>query len=553
MTLPRCLRILTLSCLAMLCVSLAAAAGPASAKKDLESMFQDDNQLIFNDTPGATAKVMDQLTSLGVDRIRVSVFWATVAPDSKSTVRPANFDAANPDAYPSGAWARYDQIVRLARERDIAVNFNVTSPAPFWATGNPVDRPDLKETFDPSAKEFGQFVHALGKRYSGAWTADGSLIPRVRYWSIWNEPNQAAWLSPQSARDPRSKKAFVETAPVLYRNLVDAAWSALQSTDHGTDTILIGETAPKGGKSDLNTSVAMDPLRFIRQLYCLDKNLQLYKGTSAQLRGCPVGPKALTDFVTAHPALFQATGYAHHPYALTSRPSAKFRTKDWVTIGNLPALSKLLRKVYQRYRQLIPDKQKNVPLYLTEFGYQSRPPDPSGVSLKQQAAFNNESEYLAWKDSSARTLSQFLLVDDKPVDGKTDFERFGKTFQTGLLTCTYDKATDTCAAGRRKPAYSAYALGIFLPSARATSTRNLRVWGVARIAPRKKVAVTVELRSTKKGSKFKKAGSLKTDARRGYVFGNVRVKRAGDVRLAYKTPNGRTYHSRPIAFTLKKK
>jgi hypothetical protein len=536
----------TLTCLAALAFA-AGAAAPAHAAKDLESMFQDDNQLIYN-TPAGAASAMDTLKQLGVDRIRLSIIWKAIAPQALSDVRP-DFNAADPAAYSPAVWANYDRIVRLARERGIAVNFNVTAPAPLWATGNPGDRPDLKDVFAPDANQFGLFVHALGVRYSGAYSADGSLLPRVRYWSIWNEPNQGAWLAPQSAIDLRNpgKKAMVETSPVVYRGLVDAAWKALHETGHGDDTILIGETAPQGrvknGKQELGVSFALDPLRFIRQLYCLDDNLQLYKGSSAQIRFCPIGPNALTDFVTQHPALFQATGYAHHPYSMTRPPSLAFPNKDWATIANLGNLSKQLRKIYQRYRQVIPDKKKDVPLYLTEFGYQTNPPDSAGFSLSRQAAYNNESEYIAWKNPTARTLSQFLLLDDKPKPSKIDPKGYGNSFQTGLET---DK-------GKKKPSYAAYAMGIYLPSRRATSKKKLKVWGVARVAPDSTVqTVTVEARG-KKGTKYKKIGSLKTDGKRGYVYGNVKVSRDGAVRLTWKSTAGVTYHSRAIAFSVKKK
>jgi hypothetical protein len=526
------------ACLAAL--TLLALPSGAHADSRLESMFQDDNMLIFN-TPEGTAKTMDTMQLLGVDRIRVSVFWRTVAPDGANTVKPA-FDAADPAAYPPGSWDRYDQIVRLARQRNIAVNFNVTSPAPNWATGT-APREDIDKTFDPSAKEFGLFVRALGVRYSGSYMAGGALLPRVRYWSIWNEPNQPGWLTPQWARDPRSSKDMVETAPVIYRNLVDAAWTALQATQHGDDTILIGETAPKGQKDARGTTRAIPALRFIRQLYCLDDNLQLYKGTSAELRGCPVGPKALQDFPAQHPALFQATGYAHHPYELLFSPHTRPGFKDYATIANLDALSKLLRRIYQRYRQLIPDGQKNVALYLTEFGYQTNPPDPLAVSLNRQAAWNNEAEYRAWAAKSVRTLSQFLLVDDKPLpDVKDPKVAFGSSFQTGLLTLE----------GTRKPSYGAYAMAIHLPSRKAGASRKLRIWGIPRVAPdNTRQTVTVQVRQ-KQGSAFRKVGTLKTDGRRGYVDGSVKVSRSGAVRLAWKDAAGKTWVSRAVAFTLKK-
>ena len=54
----------------------------------------------------------------------------------------------------------------------------------------------------------------------------------------------------------------------------------------------------------------------------------------------------------------------------------------------------------------------SVPLYLTEFGYQSDPPSPLGVTLAEQAAYLNESEFIAYTNPQVRMLSQFLLNDD---------------------------------------------------------------------------------------------------------------------------------------------
>lgn len=527
---------------ALTCLLAFAAFGclsaPARANSTLESMFQDDNQLIFN-TPDGTASAMDTLQLLGVDRIRVSVFWRTVAPDAENATKPS-FDASDPHAYGSG-FDRYDQIVKLAAERHIAVNFNVTSPAPNWATGTPAGRPDLDETFDPSAPEFGLFMTALGKRYDGNFLVNGIALPKVRYWSIWNEPNQPGWLTPQWARDTRAANAWVEASPIIYRSLVDSAWTALQGTGHAKDTILVGDTAPKGLKGVKGVSRAIDALRFIRQLYCLDDNLQAYKGTSATLRGCPVGSKAIAEFPARHPGLFRSTGYAHHPYELIFSPHTKPTYKDWATIANLPDLEKLLRKIYQRYRQPVPGGGKDVPLYLTEFGYQSNPPDPTGVTLSEQAAYNNEAEYRAFSDKNVRTLNQFLLVDDKPVDGVSTL---GSTFQTGLET----------ADGKKKPAYDAYAMAIYLPNRKVSaSTHKLKIWGTPRVAPAGvKTSVVVEARRGSGGA-YKKIGTLPAKGRRNYVLGNVKVSHSGAVRLAWTDAAGKTWRSRAIAFSVAKK
>ena len=44
------------------------------------------------------------------------------------------------------------------------------------------------------------FVEAVGKRYSGRYRDEDtghSRLPRVSFWSLWNEPNQGGWLTPQ--------------------------------------------------------------------------------------------------------------------------------------------------------------------------------------------------------------------------------------------------------------------------------------------------------------------------------------------------------------------
>ncbi len=61
----------------------------------------------------------------------------------------------------------------------------------------------------------------------------------------------------------RSGRGRVLIAPVLYRQLVDAAYSALRATGHGRDTILIGETASRGW---------ILPLPFVQALYCVGAN-----------------------------------------------------------------------------------------------------------------------------------------------------------------------------------------------------------------------------------------------------------------------------------------
>ena len=531
---------------------LAALPGMAHANATQESMFQDDNMLEFA-PPDQVAATLDRLKSLGVDRLRVTVFWVAVAPDPSSDTKPKGFDGADPDAYPQAKWERYDTLVKLAAARGIGIMWDVSAPAPDWATGSPKARPDLDDVWTPNPKELGDFITAVAKRYNGQFirpddrpkvvhhpasgvpgfpgykpaydttTPPGPPLPRVDWWELWNEPNQGAWLAPQwSAHKLGGHSRWIPNSPRLYRRLADVMYSALNATGHGTDTILLGATAPKG-LDVRGPSRAMKPQTFIRELYCVDNHNQAFRGRAAQLRGCPT-KDAVTRFPQLHPVLFHATGFAHHPYELTFSPSTPPPDRAFYTIANLPRLSFTLRYAYLRYRQTVP--RGGVPLYLTEFGYQTNPPDRIGVSLGKQAAYIDQAEYIAWRNPAVRTLSQFLLRDGgAPVD---------LTFQTGLLFHN----------GRAKPAYQAYKLPIWLPHRSFRRGAKVRVWGLARPAANG-TAPDVEIQFRRPhGSSWHRITTVKASAARGYLYEKVALPGSGRVRLAW---NGQVSRSVTVA------
>ena len=472
---------------------LALAAPAAQASRTQESTFQDDNHLIYAPAD-EVARTMDRMKALGADRLRITVLWSAIAPAPNALERPAGFDAADPGAYPSGAWDHYDTVVQLAAERGLGVNFNLTVPGPVWAMSSS-PRADIANRYEPNLTEFGDFVRAVGRRY-----------PQVGYWTLQNEPNQPGWLDPQWVR---SRGRWVESSPSLYREMADAAWSALRDTGHGGDTILIGETAPKG-VSVRGTTRAIAPGRFIKRLFCLDDHLQLLRGARATERGCPASSSP-SEFRAAHPALFAATGFAHHPYELIFPPSRAPAHSDWYTIANLRSLSSLLRRVRARF-----GFGGGMALYLTEFGYQTDPPDPLGVTPPEQARYLNQAEYLAYRNRSVRTLSQFLLYDDAPP--------VGTTFQSGLMY----------RDGSAKPAQAAYAFPLFLPSPTVRPGGRLHVWGLLRGAPNGQAhRVDVLFRARASHGRFRRIAQLRTQAARGYVDGRVRVPRSGSIRLRW--------------------
>ncbi|MDP9385886.1 MAG: hypothetical protein M3P50_11765 [Actinomycetota bacterium] len=500
--------------LATLLAALAVTAAPAAGSSTQESTFQDDNRLIYA-PPERVRATLDELASLGVDRLRITVVWAAVAPNPRSRARP-RFDAADPDAYPPGAWDRYEVVTREARARGMDVSFNLTAPAPLWATGRP-PREDVAETFEPSPQEFGAFAAAAGRRFDGA-----AGRTRVSHWSIWNEPNQSGWLTPQFADAGGGR--FADAAPRLYRGLLDAAYGALHATGHGRDTILIGETAPKGDASR-GVKRRMKALVFVRGLYCIDAQGRPLTGRLAADLACDPPDR----FRARHPGLFDATGFAHHPYELLLDPSTRQSDPDFVTLSSLGRLTKTLDAAFSLY-----GVARRLPLHLTEYGYQTDPPDElSGVPYARQAAYLNESEYLAWRDARVQTLAQFLLFDDG--------DPIGTTFQSGLRTFS----------GQAKPALDAYRLPVWV--ARPTVRRGaaLRVWGMLRSAPNGRPAGAVLQLRSGRSAEWRTVRQVRTTNPRGYFTTSFRLRSSGRVRVAYAQPGGDTALSREVAVRAK--
>ena len=496
-------------------VAMLACPSSASASRGQESMFQDDSLLVFR-SPVDVARTLDGLRYLGVDRVRVTVFWKDLAPDPTAGRRP-NANTGDPAVYSPPGWARYDTLVRLAATRGIGVNFNVSGPVPTWAADRS-SYPPFTGHFRPSALEFGRFVEALGRRYSGTYrTADGQLVPRVSYWSIWNEPNGIHFLAPVWQRN---RHQWVERSAVMYRALLDAAWSSLVRTGHGpgTDTILIGETSPQA-KAQPAPSRSARPLRFIRALYCVAADLQPLSGVSAAVRACPTRPGG-GGFAAAHPALFEATGFAHHPYELVLAPTTPSEP-DAVSTADLPRLTSTLDGIFRAY-----GSGRQLPIFNTEFGYESRPPSPHGVSFLRQAAYLNEAEFLTYRNPRVASFSQFLLGDYPTSD----------LFHTGLVQ----------SDGRLKPAYSAYRTPIWIPQTFSPSGR-FRVWGLLR--PGRSGGVTsAVIQYARAGGAFATVASATAASARGYVDRSVRVPASGRIRIGWRDPaSGGTVYSRAIA------
>jgi hypothetical protein len=508
---------------------LAAGCGGSQASSrptrttDLEAIMEAQGELLSSPAP-----TLDLLKRLGVARVRVFVPWSSLAPDPHSRVAPSGFDAASPAAYPASGWAPYDAIVREAAARGVGVLLTLEGPAPLWASGRgaPARAPEpYKAAWEPSASAYGQFVRAIATRYGGGYTPPGAAgaLPRVGFWSVWNEPNYGPQLAPQAI-----DHSTVEVSPRLYRGLVDAAWSALQATGHGGDTILIGELAPRGittGDNPGNFS-GMVPLRFLRALYCVDDSLHQLRGQAAAVRGCPTDSSGSAQFARSHPALFKAGGVALHPYPSGGVPpnTPTPEEPDYADLASMPTAERTLDKL-----QAVYGSSTRFPIYSTEFGYQTNPPEniPRTTSPATAAFYLNWAEYISWRDPRIRSWNQYLLHD--PPAGN---------FASGL----------EFADGSPKPGFFAFRMPVYMPATTASKGQALEVWGCVRPVryARPEGSVRILFRPTG-GGRFRVLRHVLLTDPDGYFDVRQTFPSSGSVKVAWTYPNGQVVASRTVA------
>jgi hypothetical protein len=505
-------------------VGLSSGSAPNKPLGGPLAMFQEDTHVVAH-----PHRTLQTLRSLGVRVLRLNVPWASVAPDSKSPSPPAGFNASDPAAYPAGNWFQFDRVVRQASADGIAVDFLLGGAAPLWANG-PGAPPSERAlgAWDPSAAGYEQFVQAAATRYSGTYTPPGefSPLPRVHFWELWSEPNWGPSLQPQLALDPVRIHAASQ-----YRQLVDAAWRALHRSGHGGDTVVIGNLSPRGITVPPNSALAAavevsGPLAFTRTLYCVDSGFRPLRGTAAALVGCPTSDSGRARFRRAHPALFDASGYGIHPYPISLPPNQADATNpDTVEFSQIPQLVTVLDRVQEVY-----GSDKQLPVYNTEYGYITNPPNPGTEypSPVTAARYLNWAEYLTWRNPRIATTMQFTLFDGGT--GKNAVHNVG--FTTGLLF----------SDGTPKATFYAYRMPLFMPTTRAGPNQPLEVWGCVRPAryayldTHHAQYVDIQFRTGARGP-FRTLKTVRITDVRGYFDVRVKFPARGTVRLRWSYPS----------------
>jgi hypothetical protein len=456
----------------------AAGAPTALASHSQVTYFEASNTLVNASTRASTFR---QLEHLGVKALRVELSWYAVAPSPTSAAKPS-FAATSPAAY---NWSIYDPILAEAQRLHWPVLLTVTSPVPRWATSNHkapyITRPD--------DKDFQEFMTAVARHYGS----------EVSVYSIWNEPNHPAFLLPQFSSNGSP------ASPRIYRGLYQAGYAGLVAAGIAKPKVLFGETAPTGYdrvSRSLGTLHDVAPLAFMREALCLNTHY-------VKSRSC--GP-------------LQMSGYAHHAYTIAVAPSYVTPGADNVTIGVLSRLSNALDRAAGAHA--IP---AHVPIYLTEFGVQSKPNKYLGVSAAQQAEYDAMAERIAWSNGRVAAFSQYLLRDD-PVGGAPGASVTGghTGFQTGLLYVN----------GTPKPLYYGWPLPLTVSKVRG----GVSLWGLVRPAPG---ATSVKILVRLKGSRSYR--TLKTVSTNSLGYWTLRSSVRGETwRVRWVSPTGVKYEGPPI-------
>lgn len=258
-----------------------------------------------------------------------------------------------------------DDAVWQAQQRGMRVLLTIWG-TPTWAGAT------HKPNAAPNPKTLGKFCGVLAARYNGRGGR-----PPVTLFSVWNEPNLAQFLSPQYDRKGR------DLAPHLYAGMVRSCYTAIKAANPSAQ-VAAGETSPRGTDH---------PRKKAQQSH---------------------SPGRFAQLVAAEKPRVKFDAWSHHPYGggFTGSATVPFRWPN-VSVVDLPRLEASLKKWFRK---------GSVPLWITEFAYQTAPERVGALSYGQQAS------YLQTAFSQAVAVPQvqmfiWFVFRDTP----------GERWQSGLL------------------------------------------------------------------------------------------------------------------------
>jgi hypothetical protein len=345
---------------ASLALALVLAQGAAAAHP-LRTGFLDPTAF---GGPSVEQSVLRARTA-GASLVRLFLVWRVVAPEPPAAPR----DPEDPAYH----WQSMDQQVVDTVRGGLDPLVYISGSVP-WARGAAVGLPGTW----PSPVRFADFARAAARRYSGTFTPTGDTVPlpRVRFWQAWNEPNAGRELAPQRVNGR-------PVSPAQYRQMVNAFADAVHGVN-ASNLVVAGALGPFG--HDSKDIQVVPPMQFMSTLLCVSLRAPHRKTCSQRTR-------------------FDV--WAHNPYT-NGGPNWHARGANNSSVGDLPEMRALLTAA-KRAGTIISARAPE--FWVTEFSWDSNPPDPKGVPSALHARWVAEALYRMWQ-AGVSAVIWFRLQDD---------------------------------------------------------------------------------------------------------------------------------------------
>jgi hypothetical protein len=456
--------------------AIAATPAPAAAQPLVTGItnLDTDNPLAFERTRSA-----------GAQMVRIQLYWGGTAP----TTRPATWNPANPND-PNYEWGASDMAVRRAIAAGLTPVIQVDG-TPTWAQRCQTPAVLAGAICDPNPADLEAFATAVAGRYSGRTPG----IPAVRYFQGLNEPNLSLFFFPQFESNGKM------LSPYLYRNLINAFYAGVKAAEPHALVIAAGLgpiAVPK---------YTIGPLEFARLMLCM-------KGTR--------NPKPTKESCSGgvHFDIF-----AIQPYT-TGGPEHEGGPND-VEIGDLAKLQKLIRASDRAGR--IKGAFAKTPLWVTEFSWDSKPPDPGGLPIKIETRWVAEALHTAWS-AGVSNFFWFSLRDSE----RNPSLPYSQTLESGL----YFRGP-TLEQDRPKAFITAFRFPFV-----AYPGKSLTFWGRTPTSKAGKVKIQVL-----EGGHWKRLTTARAD-RTGIFHGTVKTAygkdKEGTARAIFGKQVSATFSMRPV-------
>jgi hypothetical protein len=422
----------------------------------------------------------------GAQFVRIPLHWEATVPASQ----PAGWHPEDP-ADPNYNWGQTDEQVIRAVQAGLIPVLQVGG-APRWAQRCQAPGALKWATCDPDPAALAAFAGAAARHYSGLVPG----IPQVLFWQALNEPNLSLFFFPQFDTSGRA------LSPDLYRGAINAFYTAVKSVN-SSNLVLSAGLGPIAVPP-----WTIGPMRFARELLCMKG----HNRPRPKPGNCGGGVR------------FDI--FAIQPYT-TGAPTHEGGIND-VQLGDLAKLQTLLRAADKAGR--IKGQFRHTPLWITEFSWDSQPPDPGGLPMEILTRWTAEALHLAWK-AGVTHFFWYSLHDGEREPGRP----YSETFESGLYFRGPTIEQDT-------PKEVLYAFRF--PFVSFPGEKGLSFWGRTPNSTNGRVTIQIW-----RGGGWHKVAMIRADASgifNGRVGSGYGGNKRGSVRAVYHGESSIPFSMRPV-------